>query len=114
MTKKSLSKEEILHLGKLSNLQLRDDEVEKYDKQLSETLDYVKNLEELDTSNTEPSHSVVDLKNEGFEDPTSLVPSSVGGAVVNDRLLSQDDAMKNAKKKKNGYFIVGKILDKPE
>jgi aspartyl-tRNA(Asn)/glutamyl-tRNA(Gln) amidotransferase subunit C len=63
MADKTLSKDEILHLARLAKLELTEDEIEKYREQLGETIEYVKNLDELDTKNTPPTNSVVDLKN---------------------------------------------------
>lgn len=95
----SLSKEDILHLAKLSRLQLTDKEIEKYKKQLEETIDFIKNLEELDTSKVQPTNSVVDLKNVTYQD-----------GVQNKRELTQREALANTKKSKEGKFVVDRIM----
>jgi len=64
----ALSKDEILHLAKLAKLNLTDKEIEKYQAQLGETIEYVKNLDELNTEKALPTNSVVDLKNITFSD----------------------------------------------
>lgn len=89
MSKKQLTKEEILHLATLSKLQLTDAEIEKYETQIDETLDYVQNLSELDTSNVKETNQAVDLKNVEFEDGEK-----------NERGLTN----------KKGYFSVKRIL----
>ena len=99
MTKPKLTKEEILHLAKLANLQLSEEEIEKYRNQFIETLDYVKNLDELDTSGTIPTSSTANLKNIFFED----------GAEP-DRTFSSDEATANAVQKKDSLFVVSRIL----
>lgn len=99
MTKKILSKEEILHLAQLANLSLTDEEIVKYQSQFSETIDYIKNLEELDTKDTPPTNSVVDLKNVTFED-----------GIKNEIGLSTKDALQNAKKVKGNEYIVERIM----
>jgi aspartyl-tRNA(Asn)/glutamyl-tRNA(Gln) amidotransferase subunit C len=71
MVKKKLSKKEILHLAKLANLTLSEKEVTKLSKQLTTTLDYIKNLSELKTGHTPPTHHTVNSTNIFFEDGTT-------------------------------------------
>lgn len=98
-TNTKLSKEEILHLAKLANLTLTEEEMEKYSKQLTETIAYAKNLEELDTTQVKPTATSAHLQNVYFEDGTK-----------NTRGLTQEEAIKNAKEKKDKYFKVGRIM----
>jgi len=94
-----LSKEEILHLAKLANLKLTNKEINQYQKQLEETLDYIKNLQELDTDKIMPTDHTVHSENVFFADGTK-----------NKRGLDQKEATKNSKNKKNLYFTVNRIL----
>jgi len=96
---KKLTKEEVLHLAKLAGLELSDSEIEKNSEQLSETIDFIKNLEELDTKGVAPTNSVVDLSNVTFEDGEK-----------NERQLSQDEAFSNGKNVKNNVFVVERII----
>lgn len=100
MANKDLTKEDILHLAKLSNLTLDEKKVEKYKEQFGETLSYIENLQELDTSKVEPTNHTTDLKDVFFEDGTE-----------NTRKFSVDEALKNAKKTKEGYFVVPRIME---
>ena len=97
--KRTLQKEEIKHLGNLSGIPLTDEEIKTYQKQLSETLDYMENINELRTENTPPTSNVSNLDNVFFHD---------GGE--NKRGLSQNEALSNAKQKKDGQFQVKRIL----
>lgn len=97
--RKSLTKDEIVHLAVLAKLELSDNEVEKLRSQLEETIDYIENLNELDTTGTEPTNSVVDLKNITFEDGEK-----------NKKGLTQKEALQNAKKTKEGKFVVERIM----
>lgn len=98
--KKKLSKEDIKHLAKLSALQLSETEIEKITKQLDETLVYVENLKELETSVVnDETYSLSKRKNVFFDD---------GGK--NKRGLTQEKATANGKKKNKGNFVVGRIL----
>jgi aspartyl-tRNA(Asn)/glutamyl-tRNA(Gln) amidotransferase subunit C len=97
--KKILNKDDILHLARLSKLQLTDEEIEKYWKQLEETVEYVDNLNELDTSKVEPTSQTTNLTNVTYED-----------GIENKQGLTQEEAMSNAKNKKDGYFVVKRIM----
>lgn len=97
--KKILTKDDILHLAKLSKLKLTEDEIEKYWKQLEETVEFIKNLDELDTSNVVPTSQTTDMTNIGFTDGEG-----------NKRNLNQEEATKNSENKKNGYFVVKRIM----
>lgn len=98
MSKQNLTKEEVIHLAHLAKLDLAEDEIKKYQKQLSETIDYVKNLSQI---GTETAHELSGnaQKNTSFEDK-----------IANERLLTQNQALANAKKKKDHYFVVERIL----
>ena len=89
---------DIDHLAQLANLPLSTEEKKKFEKQLEETLDYVKQLEEIDTKNVEPTSQVTGLENVLREDEAA--PS-----------LSQEGALKNAKATHNGFFNVPQILE---
>lgn len=89
---------DVSHVAKLANLPLSDAEKKKFEKQLSETLDYVKQLEEIDTKGVEPTSQVTGLENVTRED--EVTPS-----------LSQEEALSNAKSTHNGFFKVPAILE---
>lgn len=66
--KKNLSLEEIRHVANLANLTLSEDEVKKFSGQLSEVLDYIEKLKEVETKNVEPTSQVTGLENVFRED----------------------------------------------
>ena len=88
---------DVAHIAKLANLPLNPEEKEKFEKQLSEILTYVEKLNEVDTTNVEPTSQVTGLENVTREDETR--PS-----------LSQEESLSNTKSKKNGLFKVPAIL----
>lgn len=59
----AISRDDVLHLAQLSNLQLSDDEVASLQTDLGNILGYVEQLGELDTSGVEPTYQVTDLEN---------------------------------------------------
>ncbi len=92
-----LSREEVLHIAKLANLILTEEEVEIFSCQLSETLDFVERLKELKTEKVKPTFQTTGLKNITRED--KVRPS-----------LSQEEALKNAKSTHKGFFKVEAIF----
>jgi aspartyl-tRNA(Asn)/glutamyl-tRNA(Gln) amidotransferase subunit C len=88
---------DVSHVAKLANLSLSDEEKAKFEKQLEETVEYVKGLDEVDTTGVEPTSQVTGLENITRED--EVRPS-----------LSQEEALKNAKSTHNGLFKVKGIL----
>lgn len=98
MSKSDLSKHEIMHLAGLAGLHLTETEIDKLRKQLSETLAYVDNLNQLNTKKTAPTNQTTQLTNVYFEDGTK-----------NERELKNEDALENTNKKNAGMFIVPRI-----
>lgn len=91
----------ISHIAKLANLSLLPEEKLKLEKQLEETIDYVRELNQIDTENIEPTSQVTGLENITREDIAK--PS-----------LLQDEALFNAKSKHNGFFKVNAIFKENE
>ncbi|MEK7102588.1 MAG: Asp-tRNA(Asn)/Glu-tRNA(Gln) amidotransferase subunit GatC [Patescibacteria group bacterium] len=63
-----LTREEIEHLGKLARIALTDEEKERYATELSAILDYVEQLQEVDTTDVEPTSQVTGLEDVYRED----------------------------------------------
>ena len=58
-----LTRDQVLHIATLARLQLSDDEIETYTSQLANILGYIEILNEVDTSQVEPTAQVTGLKN---------------------------------------------------
>lgn len=102
MTKKKLlTKEEIVHLAKLANLHLSEKEIEKFRRQLSDVVDYINKLNQVETKDVEPVAQLTELENVTIPDE-----------VLDERRLTQEEAIKNAKSKKDGYIKVKAIFDR--
>lgn len=89
----SITKKEIEHIAKLSSLPLKDSEITKLKNLLSETINYVNVLNELDTSNTKETYQVNNLKN------------VYQNNIENTCTLSKEDSLKNAKLVEDGLFV---------
>ncbi|MBI4008746.1 Asp-tRNA(Asn)/Glu-tRNA(Gln) amidotransferase subunit GatC [Candidatus Roizmanbacteria bacterium] len=94
-----LKREDILHLAKLANIKLTEEEIVKFQKQLSEVVNYIRLLDSLNTDDVEAVSQLTDLVNVTRVDKVST-----------ERSLSQNEAMKNTKSKKNGYFKVKSVF----
>lgn len=81
----------------LANLPLTQEEEEKFSKELSETLNYVAQLESVDTKGIESTSQVTGLENITRDDVVE--PS-----------LPQEQALQNAKSTYKGYIKVKAIL----
>lgn len=89
------------HIAKLANLPISSTEEKKFKKQLEETIDYVKELDEVKTNNVEPTSHVTGLENVLRDDIAK--PS-----------LSQEDALLNTNSKHNGFFMVNAVIENDE
>lgn len=59
----TITREDVLKLAELSRLQLSDDEVERYQKELSKIFSYVEMLGKSDLDAVKPTYQVNDLVN---------------------------------------------------
>lgn len=91
-----LTREQVLHIAKLAHLPLTDQEVETFQHQLSEVLAYVEKLQEVNTDDVPPYRHAADTQGR-FQ--TTIFDS-----------LSQEKALHNAKRKKDGYFVTDGVL----
>lgn len=58
-----LSRDDVLKLAQLARLDLTDDEVEEYARELSEILQYVEKLQAVDIAGLKPTNQVTGLTN---------------------------------------------------
>jgi len=64
-----ISKQEVQHIAKLARIKLIEQEVKKFQKELSAILDYIKTLNEVDVSKIEPTFHA----SEDFIDEKTLI-----------------------------------------
>lgn len=92
-----LSLDQVKHIAKLANLTLTEEEVTKYGEQLSVVIEYIEQLEKVDTVGVEPTFNVSGQLNVFHSDET--LPG-----------LNQEEALFNSKDKKNGMFVVKRVV----
>lgn len=93
-----ISKDEVKHVANLARLAISEEEADMFTDQLSSIIEYAEQLNELDTEHVEPTTHVLDLKNVLRKDEPK-------------EWISQEEALKNAPDKQEGYFRVPSILE---
>jgi aspartyl-tRNA(Asn)/glutamyl-tRNA(Gln) amidotransferase subunit C len=88
-----ISKEEVLHVARLARLELTDDEVAKFQGQLSAILEAVSTVSELDLSDVPPTAHPLEIQNAWAEDTPHAC-------------LSHEETFANAPDRDGDYFKV--------
>jgi aspartyl-tRNA(Asn)/glutamyl-tRNA(Gln) amidotransferase subunit C len=94
-----LTSDEILNIATLARIGVDEKDVEKYQHDLSEILDYFKKLDEVDVSGVEPIGHITGMQNIYRSD----VQQDFG-------LLGKKDIAKNFPEQKDGYIKVKSVL----
>jgi len=100
MAKEKLTREQVLHIATLCNLTLNEEEINKLAQMLTDTIDYIKVLEELDTSSVPETYQVTGLTNV-FQNNDEK-----------DTTLSQKEALKNAKEVINDMIATKAVFER--
>jgi len=94
-----INREAISKLASLSKLKFNDNEMDLISKDLSKMLDFINQLENLNTEGVEPLIHINEEVNNWREDQI-------------DDMLSQQAALSNSPTKDGTYFKLPKVLDK--
>jgi len=94
----AISRTEVEHVANLARLQLTEDEAERYTKDLNAILEFAAKLNELDTSDIEPTSHATDVKNVMRED-------------VNRPSLPREEALRNAPDQEDGQIKVPAVFE---
>ena len=89
----AITRDEVLHVARLARLALTEEEIARFQEQLSAILDAVGKVDELDLSDVEPTAHPLELSNVWAADEPR--PS-----------LDVEDALANAPDREGGYFRV--------
>ncbi|MBN1480611.1 Asp-tRNA(Asn)/Glu-tRNA(Gln) amidotransferase subunit GatC [candidate division KSB1 bacterium] len=89
--------QEVDHIARLAKLSFSEDEKEKFVEQFNQILTYMEKLNELDTSDVEPTYNVLALTNVMRPDEEKT-------------WLSQEEALANAPRSNHGFFSVPKVI----
>jgi aspartyl-tRNA(Asn)/glutamyl-tRNA(Gln) amidotransferase subunit C len=96
-----LTKKQIEHIAMLARLGLDDEEKKKFAGQLSSVLDYVNQLEKIDTKNIEPIAQITGLINVMAEDKVAR----------REEKIARDQMLKNAPMQEEGCVKVKAVLE---
>ena len=91
-----ITKQQVEHVAKLARLNLSEEEKELYTKQLSKILDYIDQLNEINTEGIEPMTQPIPIINVMRED-------------IVKKQFERQDMLKNAPHEEYGFFRVPKI-----
>ena len=100
MATNKITKEEVEKIALLSNLMLSEEDVELFASLFTDTLKYMDELNELDTSDTPEAYHVTGLTNvfQKDEDPSTT--------------LSQAEALRNANEARDNHFVTKAVFDR--
>lgn len=96
----AISEQLVKKVAKLAQLPILENSVHLFTQQLSAVVGYVSKIQSLDTSKIPETSQVTGLENIFRED-----------RVDKKRMLSQKQALSNAKRTHNGYFVVKAIFE---
>ena len=96
--KMKIDKNTTVKIAKLTRLKLKDSEISEFSDQLSSILQWVEQLNEVDTDNIEPLNNV------------SMAKLPLRKDIKNNKNLS-NEILSNAPEKLEDYFIVPKVVE---
>jgi len=94
-----ISEQDVKHIAKLARLGLTQNEIRKFQKELSSILNYIEKLKEVDISKAEPTSHPIEVKNVMRDDEVRSTKSEVRKKI-----------MDLAPETKEGYLKVKSIL----
>ena len=94
----SIDKNQVKKVAKLSRISLDENKVESLSKDLNSIINFVEQLNKLDTKDTKPLSSVIDKTLEPRNDK------------VNDGQM-KEEILKNSPDKNEDFFIVPKVIE---
>ncbi len=90
---------DVKHIADLAKLSLPESLISKFSKQLSKVLEFMSNIGKLDTNSLTETYQVTGLENVFREDK-----------IDEKRMLTQEEALSNAKKTYKNYFLVESVF----
>jgi aspartyl-tRNA(Asn)/glutamyl-tRNA(Gln) amidotransferase subunit C len=93
-----ITKEQIQYIANLARLSLSEKETESFTHQIKDILEYMEQLNQIDTSNVEP---------------TSFISQAIDAMRddVESASLSYREILKNGPNVKNGFFAIPKVIN---
>ena len=96
----TITTETVAHIAQLAQIPVSQQQQEALRSAFAETLATFDSLQAIDTTDTQPTYQVTGLENVLRED------------IIDKRhTFTQAQALANAKRAHNGYFVVGRIIE---
>lgn len=93
-----ITENDVRYIAKLAKLTFEDEEIGRFVSELNSILDYINKLNELDTSNVEPTSHFLDISNVTRPD-------------IPEKKISHEEAIRNAPEEGYGHFKVPRIIE---
>ncbi len=100
-----LSLDQVKKVATLANLPLSGEEEQLFSTQLSAILDYIDQLNSVDTEGIEPIYNVAMNTNNTRRDEVSTSVTRRGAS------LTQEEALQNASLKHDGFFVTKGVFN---
>lgn len=92
-----ITEKDIKHLASLSRLEFSDDEIQKFSGEFASIIDYVNQLQKVDTSNVVDKTTIREFD--------ELRDDIINPSLPNEKIIE------NAPKKYNGYFVAPTVVE---
>ena len=99
----SIDRATVAKIASLARIKMTDEELDRMSPELSQILDWVEQLGEVDTSDVEPMTAVIPNKLRLRDDVVDADPLTGGG--------KRDDVLANAPVAEHGFFGVPKVIE---
>jgi len=93
-----ISKDDVIKVSELARVEVKEEELDKFTEQLGNILEYIEQLNELDTNNVEPTSHVLDISTPLREDK-----------VV--EWLNIEEVLQNAPESEDDFFVVPQVIE---
>ena len=100
MMNTTFTQAEVDDIARLANLPVTQDEKKTLAEGFTKVLGVLDELKNVNVKNIEPTHQVTGLENVTREDEIDTT-----------RTFTQEQALANAPKKHNGFFVVERVID---
>ncbi len=94
----AIDKKTVKYVAHLARIRLSDEELDLLSSQLEDIVNFIDKLKELEVSGVKPTSHILPISNVFREDKPA-------------RSLSPEEALINAPKKKENFFVVPKVIE---